>query len=141
MRASMSVTRRGLWSELLTLAMSLLPMVEKSQLYQSALIMREVLVGSRRFSRLPDVDRRRLLLKSANARPPQAPFLSGLLKATAVAGVILMMFTTSSNGSRFFDECKKLRLSPRIPSLSEFQNLHEPSEGACCADKDGTSAY
>ena len=65
----MSVTRRGLWSGL---AMSRLPLVEKSQLYQSALIMREVLVGSLRFSRLPDVDRRRLLVKSADARPPSA---------------------------------------------------------------------
>ena len=68
----MSVTRRGLWSGLLTLAMSRLPLVEKSQLYQSALIMREVLVGSLPFSRLPDVDRRRLLVKSADARPPSA---------------------------------------------------------------------
>lgn len=72
----MSVTRRGLWSGLLTLAMSLPPLVEKSRLYQSALNMREFLVGSLRFGRLPDVDRGRLLLKSANARPPPALFPS-----------------------------------------------------------------
>jgi hypothetical protein len=120
--------------------MSRLPLVEKSQLYQSALIMREVLVGSLRFSRCQTLTG----VGSSSSQPTlgrPALLPSDLLKATAVAGVILMMFTTSSIGSRFFDECKKLRLSPRNSIAWRGAKSREPSEGACCADKDGTPAY